>query len=130
MLFLSNPQDSSENIFHFSIFNSGHNGLVQYLLELSKLSHTGKDYADKKTVFLFYTMFCFCVCFFFVIKMIIFFPQGACIKLIDACLVSRHILSQHNIFKLPGKCNISRWRIEQLGSSFGFISLESPMIVA
>ena len=38
----------------------------------------------KKTVFLF-----LCV-FFFLIKMIIFFPQGACIKLIDACLVSRN----------------------------------------
>ena len=84
LLFLSNPQDSSENIFHFSIFNSGHNGLVQYLLELSKLSHTGKDCADKKTVFLFFMWF------FFLIKMIIFFPQGACIKLIDACLVSSH----------------------------------------
>ena len=59
LLFLSNPQDSSENIFHFSIFNSGHNGLVQYLLELSKLSHTGKDCADKKTVFLFLCGFFF-----------------------------------------------------------------------
>ena len=66
--------------------------------------------------------------------MIIFFPRGACIKLIDACLVLgtflANLLSQLNIFKLLQKCNISRSRIEQLGSSFGFVSLESPMIVA
>ena len=51
--------------------------------------------------------FRFCVCVFFLIKMIIFFPQGACIKLIDACLVSRHfsckyfVTTQH--FQVAGE---------------------------
>ena len=36
------------------------------------------------------SVFVFLLNCFFLVKMIIFFPRGACIKLIDACLVSRH----------------------------------------